>query len=175
VALAPTELRLSDADRALLKDGMSLRVDAPELKLNADDRKLLGTADASGLVERTTQLNIATSALVVAVNKFVADLPKPAANAPGATTLVLDPALNTAINALKDEVGRLNVRIRANPPTPNDRDLTSAVTELRSTLASIESRLPKEPTLANALTELKDAVEKIAPRKNVRGQDGGPR
>lgn len=178
VALAPTELKLSDADRALLKDGMPLRVDAPDLKLNDADRSLLREAirdagDASVSIERTTQLNSATLALVLAVNKFFADQPKPASS-PGATRLVIDPQLLTAVNSLKDEIGQLNDRIRAKAPSDTG-DLTSAVTQLRRTLESIESRLPKEPTLAKALTDLKNAVDNIAPRKNVRGQEGGTR
>ena len=187
VALAPTELALSPTDRALLKDGLSLRFDGGAFKLNDDDRRLLGNgirvkADGSALDDPATRLTAAANDLDAATERFSElKFPSPPniASGPwGGTTVVLDPLLLTAVNGLKDEISQLKDRIRATAAgasSPDGADLTSAVTALRDTLSSIEQKLPTDPKLADALTQLREAVDRIAPRRNVRGQDGGGR
>lgn len=182
VALAPSDLTLSLTDRALLKDGLSLRFDGSTFKLNDDDRQLLGngmriTADGSALDNPATQLTAAANSLDAAAQRFsklnFPPLPNITPGPPGGTTVVLDQSTLMAVNSLKNEISQLKERIRAT--SADGADLTSALTALRRTLDSIEQKPLTDPKLADALTQLKEAVERIAPRRNVRGQDGGGR
>ena len=132
VALAPTELKLSDVDRALLKDGMALRVDEalksgvplrvdgtalrvdpPVLRLSEDDLNKLrdgtkATVDASGLNEPARRLTAAATELDKAA-KEVAKL-KPPAPAASGITVALDPELKNALNNLQSSVDRIAPR-----------------------------------------------------------------
>ena len=47
--------------------------------------------------------------------------------------------------------------------------------QLRDKIEAVERKLTQGSDLDKALGELKTAVENIAPRRNVRGQDAGPR
>jgi len=185
VALAPlSTLSLSDADRALLREGLALRVQGADLKLDALDRALLDRgitirADASVLDGPADRLDKAAGALQSAAVKLAAlQLAPPASAADGRVTVTLDPALTQALAALRTDVAALRDRIRVAAPAASasdEGDLTSSLVALRRTLVAIEQRLPSDPTLAKALTDLKKAVEDIAPRRNVRGQEGGAR
>lgn len=182
VALAPGEVRLSDADRALLDKGLSLRMDAAALKLDDADRALLRSgirvsADGSALVDPAKHLSDAAEQLFAAAKRLgeVAP-PQPGASPPTRSiTVVLDPTLRAAIDALRSEVIVLRERIRGGSASADDPGLTAAVNRLQATLALIERRLPADPTLTQALKDLQTAVENIAPRRNVRGQDGATR
>lgn len=182
VALAPATLNLSETDRALLREGLAMRVDVGRVELDAGDRQLLRDgiqvhANASALEGPAGQLSRAAAALNEAVVNF-SRWPS-AASAPNVrVTANLDPALMTAIGDLRVAVASLRDRIRVvgsagqTASAADDADLTSALVALRRTLIDIEKRLPSDPTLAKALTQLKDAVEGVAPRRNVRGQEG---
>lgn len=188
VALTPSEIRLSGADRALLKEGLNVRMDAGVLKLNDDDRRLLNSgirvsADGSALIDPANRLSDAAEHLFAAADHLLeerAPLPTSGASAPQErVTVILDPGLRQAMSELRTEIAELRRRIRGNSAggtaQADDPGLTGAVVKLQATLETLERRLPTEPTLAKALQDLKEAIEKIAPRRNVRGQDGGTR
>lgn len=186
VALSPSEIRLSDADRALLKEGLNVRMDAGVMKLNDDDRRLLNggirvSADGSALVDPAKHLSDAAERLFAAAHRLVeVKFPQPASAASvpqERITLILDPSLRLAMSELRTEIIQLQTRIHGNAASgaapAGEPGLTGAVTKLQATLEAIERKLPADPALATALRELKTAVENIAPRRNVRGQDGG--
>lgn len=182
VALAPTELRLSDTDRALLEKGLNLRMDAGALKLNDADRALLNggirvSADGSALIDPAKHLSDAAEQLFAATKRFE-ELKFPPLQAQP-ISVTLDPALVNQIADLRTQVVQLSLRIRVSAPgsavQPDDPGLTGTVTRLQTTLAEIEKKLPVDPALTAALKSLQTAVENIAPRRNVRGQDGGTR
>ncbi|HPO18242.1 MAG TPA: hypothetical protein PLO07_03540, partial [Rubrivivax sp.] len=184
-ALAPTELRLSDKDRALLEKGLNLRLDAAALQINDADRVLLSggirvSADGSALIDPAKHLSDAAERLFAATKRFEElKFPPQPPQPPQPITVALDPALVKGIGDLRTQVELLSQRIRVNapggPPRPDDPGLTGAVDKLQATLAAIEKKLPADPALATALSNLQTAVENIAPRRNVRGQDGGTR
>ena len=190
VALAPTELKLSETDRTLLRDGMALRVEAGALKLNDDDRLLLRSGirvstDGSALYDPANHLNEAAERLFAAAERFGTltfpppPLPQPASAASVPITLTLDPALRGAMTELRNELVRLQQRIGGNTasnyPAAPDADLIGAINQLRLKIEAVEAELTKGSDLDKALGELKKAVDSIAPRRNVRGQEGGPR
>ena len=153
VALAPAELRLSQADRALFKEGIALKPDAGALQLNPDDRRLLSagirvSADGSALYDPAKHLTDAAQRLFEAAD-------------------------------LRTEVTRLSLRIAGSPssaaPPAPDPTLIGAMNQLRDKIEAVERKLTQGSDLDKALGELKTAVENIAPRRNVRGQDAGPR
>lgn len=184
VALAPTELRLSDPDRALLRQGMALKLDAGALQLNPDDRRLLSagirvSADGSALYDPAKHLSDAAERLFAAAER-IGGLPPPQPPGSAASiTVALDRPLQLALTDLKTEVTRLSQRIGGSPsgaaPPADDASLIGAMNQLRDKIDAVERKLTKGSDLDTALGELKTAVENIAPRRNVRGQDGGPR
>ena len=180
VALAPAELTFSSTDRALLKDGLSLRVADGEFKLNGDDRRLLrdgvrvavDNADTNVSAERLTAAGNALNA--AAAHLATLTLRTPAtASAPAPGPLVLDPRLLKAVQDLQGEIAQLKDRIRGK--TTGGDDLTSAVAKLQQTLQLIERKLPSDPQIVESLNRMSDAIAQIAPRRNVRGQDGSAR
>lgn len=182
VALAPSEIRLSDVDRALLEKGLNLRMDAGALKLNDADRALLNggirvSADGSALIDPAKHLSDVAEQLLAATKRFE-ELKFPPLP-PQPISVALDPALVKEISELRTQIVQLSQRVRIDapggPPRPEDPGLTAAVTRLHATLAAIEKKLPVDPALTEALKNLQTAVENIAPRRNVRGQDGGTR
>ncbi|HRH86835.1 MAG TPA: hypothetical protein PLO41_08300, partial [Rubrivivax sp.] len=182
VALAPSEIRLSDVDRALLEKGLNLRMDAGALKLNDADRELLNggirvSADGSALIDPAKHLSDVAERLFAATKRFEELKFPPLPQQP--ISVALDPALVKEISELRTQIVQLSQRIRINapggPPRPDDPGLTAAVSRLHATLAAIEKKLPVDPALTEALKNLQTAVENIAPRRNVRGQDGGTR
>lgn len=184
VALAPTELRLSDPDRALLRQGMALKLDAGALQLNSDDRRLLSagirvSADGSGLYDPAEHLSDAAERLFAAAERLERLTPPPPPGSAASITVTLDRPLQLALNDLRTEVTRLNQRIGGSSsgavPPAHDPTLIGAMNQLRVKIGAVESKLTKGSDLDTALGELKTAVENIAPRRNVRGQDGGPR
>lgn len=187
VALAPAEVTLSSADRALLKDGLSLRVDGGTLKLNDNDRQMLVNGirvnvDGAALEGPARRLTSAAEDLTTAATKL-GGLTNPASpSASGATTLVADASLRKLATDLQLQIRLLRERMEGGASAP---EVARAVLVIEKRLETIETRLPSDANgkalndalngIKSALMDLKPSVDGIAPRRNVRGQDGGNR
>jgi hypothetical protein len=134
VALAPTELKLSETDRALIKQGMTLRADEavakgvplrvdgsalrvepPVLRLSEDDLKKLRngsteTVDASSLNSSARNLSSAATELDKAAKEVAKLKPQAPASAASGITVALDPELRNALNNLQSSVDRIAPR-----------------------------------------------------------------
>ena len=138
------------------------------------------SADGSALYDPAKHLTDAAQRLFEAAERFggltLAPLPG-SASAPISVTL--DRPLQLALNDLRTEVTRLSLRIAGSPssaaPPAPDPTLIGAMNQLRDKIEAVERKLTQGSDLDKALGELKTAVENIAPRRNVRGQDAGPR
>lgn len=177
VALAPTELRFSDTDRTLLKDGMALRVNGGELKVNV-------SADGSALQDPALRLATAAIALSAAAAKLdsIMNSRLPAS---AAMTLDAGDSLRTLVANLQEQIRLLGNSIGSAASSWDLARTTRTIATIERRLERIESRLPEASNakelnealngIKSALEALKPAVEGIAPRRNVRGQDGGSR
>jgi hypothetical protein len=173
LALAPGEVRLSAEDRALLKDGLNLKLGSGELRFDAADRELLARGlrvDAGELKALTVPAREALAALADSADKLAAAAERLRAAGP-------DTALADAVRQLRDEVARLRTASDAAP-------LLARVTTIQALVQKIEQAGPPRSELdltplrediravTKALTDLRTSVEATGPRRNVRGQEG---
>lgn len=175
----PPEVQLSAADRELLVRGLSVRASAGEVRLNPEDKDWLSKGvplkiDSTPLAQSLEQLNEAARALGTAAGNLkgvhmtteVRDLRGSAADAK---------ALHDAIKELPGKIASLASAVGPAPGKSQEAgvNLAVAVNRLNDTLQRIEALEPKDKGLGKAVEDLKNAIERVAPRRSVRGQDGG--
>ena len=172
VALQPAQIGLAPEDRELLRGGLRTAGEAGVLRLADEDRLLLRSgvgvqldeASVRRLTEAATQLQSAVDGL--------------RGWSPRASDARLEVKLEKAsLEALTKLEAALRETSRTGTPAPEGsvQALVQAVNKLEKTL----SALPANPELANAIARvvagLSDTVAAGAPRRNIRGQDGGAR
>lgn len=176
IALKPTEISLSAEDRTLLKGGIKGGVDVAQMSLSAEDRKILQEGMRIRLDdEPAKRLEEAANYLdgVIARWPKTAPLPGPPGPGPaGTTTIAFDPSSRALLEQLRDSVRRA-------APTPDvassQPDLTTAVSDLKDVLTKLQNDPALSKKLGDVVTGLQRTMESGAPRRNIRGQDGGNR
>jgi len=166
VALGPGEVSLSAADRALLRDGLSVRMEAADRA--ALDHGIKVSADASAFDAPAGALTAAAQAISGAAARL----------GPGSAGPLTDSTILALVGVLRGvdfQVRELTVRIGEigrNRPPGETAELTAAMLKLQQTLLALEQKLPTDPDLASAIRDLNRSILEIAPRRNVRGQEG---
>ena len=173
IALQPSQVSLSAEDRELLRKGIKGSVDTASLSLTEEDRKLLTEGVRVRLDEDTVmRLTTATERMKEAVESLATWKPTTPVSDP--TKLEFENKSLAALNNLKDAIQ--GASSSGSPPKPGSlQELTAAINGLKQ---SVE-KLPKDETLARALDTivvgLSNTVASVAPRRNIRGQEGSTR
>lgn len=169
LSVAPGEVRLSAEDRALLKEGLSVKLAGGELVqgLKVDISGRIDASELKGLAEPARQtldaLRQAGDRLASAADRLRAGEP--------------DRELKLAIDALRAAIGTL----KPGTGDPAVSKLTERLSELVVRLENPAPPLDLKPlrddikAVTEALKGLKDSVDAASPRRNVRGQEGAAR
>lgn len=161
VSLAPTELRLSAEDRALLKEGLNIRVDGgPAI----DTEALRALAEPARQALRS--LESAGERLQAAADRIPAQ---------GRA----DPALARALGELGQAIAALSRRFEQPLTVRSDPGLTSMNNQISSLVEKLDKLVPQDNTalkseiegVTKALRQLKESVDSSNPRRNARGQE----
>lgn len=172
VALQPSQISLSAADRELLKGAIKSPADGARLKLDDEDRRVLKEGLHIRLDKEAEQTLLTAAATFEAALKGLAAWSPPVASAPAGTLRVaLDPASLDALNQLK-----IAINLAVTSSTPGSfQALRDALLKLESKLDALPSKGELAQALKAPLDQLTRAVNAVAPRQNIRGQEGAPR
>lgn len=173
VALQPSEIRLSNEDRELLRKGMSSEIRlasedrellrkgmASEIRFASEDRKLFekGINGEIGIRGEDREL---LKLLQIQLEKLDAEsLQKAAASLSEAAERLKGSELNPSIIALSQRIDSMRIAVEK-------KDMTVKVD-----LEPVRKELEK---IDGNLQGLRNVVGEVSPRRNVRGQEGGSR
>ncbi|QHI97572.1 hypothetical protein GT347_05965 [Xylophilus rhododendri] len=166
VALAPAEISLSAADRTLLREGLSMRMEAAPLRLDPGDLQALRqrdaiNVDASSILTSATELSKAAKDISSAADR----LQQARTDAEAVKTII------TRLQTLDEWIQKLTLAIGTGGAS-SSKALAATIADLNVTLADLNKKLPAEPGLTKAIDDLKNSIKDIGPRRNVRGQEG---
>lgn len=168
VVMKPSEVSLSEQDRALLKGGVKVKAEGLDIKLDPGAKATLdaGIAIQGGgdLSKAAQELSEAAAALKAAV--------KPGSASKGGETLSLDPKV---IELLQDLQASIKVLKPTGPASPQPADLVTAINNLQLSLARFPEKEKMDAALTGPITRIETALKNLGPRQNIRGQEGAQR
>lgn len=184
LTMTPGEVRLSAEDRALLKDGLQVKVAAGELNFSEADRARFDRGlriDASGLDELGMSTRTALDALERAADGLQIAAQQLDAAAGRSGNGGSSSAVTKTVIELQQAISQLAVRLEQPLSVAPDERITTLTTNVNALVDALQNRQDLAPLkkqiedVTTALGKLKESVDRSSPRSNVRGQEGGTR